>query len=190
LPAILVCYTALAAIGVVEWVRTGPLRRGRGGGDLRREAIPSPAREATSVATYLPAATGMAVMAMGGSVAASSAPAVAALALALSGATVASLGLLGRVTEMRAGWEGLTILYAGRSAFSMAWAQCEQVRGPRWPLGGWRIRRADGAARTLMPSDLLGREWFIRAAIHGAGLHFDGRDWRRRDPLSSDWRSA
>jgi hypothetical protein len=142
------------------------------------------------VATYLPAATGIALMVLAGSVAASPGPAVVAMALALSGATVASLGVWGRVTEMRAGWEGLTILYTGRSAFSMAWPECEQVTGPRWPLGGWRIRRSDGASRTLMPSDLLGREWVIGAAIDGAGLHFDGRVWQRPGAVSWDWGSA
>ena len=102
-------------------------------------------------------------------------------ALLASGALIVGFGTSGRVAGLSAGPEGLTISYAVPSAFVLGWDQIRELRPPRTPLGGWRIL-GSSSARTLMPSDLLGKEEFLCRIAGRAGLAFDGRTWGREHP--------
>jgi hypothetical protein len=167
----------IAWAGWSSWARTTNLRKGQVGGFHPAPGPPPAGR--TSPVTYAPATAGVAITWMGYVAAASGAGPLLVFALSIAGATVAISGLAGRVTAIMVVPGGLVVRYAGRHAYTIAWGECASVRPPRWPLGGWRIERTDGAARILMPSDMHGLDWVVPAAVRRAGLRFEGGRWRR-----------
>lgn len=171
----------LAAVGMVSWRRTAPLRRalahparnpthrdrpveGRG------PVPPGPGRHGTSPSTFLAAAAGGAI-GLGGLVLALSerGPPRLGLAIAALGAGVVGGGLTARVTALEVGRTALVVRYALRRPFVLSWVSCTAVRPPRWPLGGWRLLGPAGS-RTLMPSDLLGLEGVLTTLVERTDL--------------------
>ena len=170
-------------VDLLSWRRTRPVR---GGSFLARHDPLTGAshEEGTSRLTLLPGATGVAAVAWGIS-ALDRTPALGAL-LAAGGSLVASSGLLARVTAIREDRSGLTIRFAARRPFVLPWAECRRLVPPRTPVGGWRVGGRSGS-RTLMPSDLWGKERLLASIVAGAALRFDGRRWTgaaSRDRLS------
>jgi hypothetical protein len=180
------CFATLATVGLSSWRRTRPLRRGETAALPLHPDTPAGGGR-TSRVTYAPAIAGVAIVAIGCLAAASRARPLLVVGLATAGVTVAISGLSGRVTAIQTRPQGLVVRYAQRGPFALPWGQCEAVRPPRWPLGGWKIERADGATRVLMPSDLRGLEWVLAACIDGAGLRFDGKAWGRATGSARAW---
>jgi hypothetical protein len=172
----------LLAVGLISWRRTSALRRGRPAlRPGRPDACAAGDRAGSSRATFLAAWVGASVAASATARlgapdgAAGTALCIAALAWGL---VVVVAGLVARVVSVTADTTGLRIAYAARPDRSISWSRIIAVVPPRWPLGAWRIRSPDGAPG-LMPSDLLGNEDVLAAAIRCAGLRFDGRSWMR-----------
>jgi hypothetical protein len=154
---------ALVAVGLLSWRRTREVRRG---GETSRSP-PETISARTSRLTWLAAGAGLAATVWGGTIVfASVAP---GLGLIAGGAFVTVTGLLARVTYIQADGQGMTIRYARREPFDLAWKDLVSLRPPRTPLGGWRFQGRTGA-RTLMPSDLWGTEGLLPFAVHRAGL--------------------
>jgi hypothetical protein len=189
--------TALSGIGVVFWRRTSELR---GGADAPAPPAATLEKTGSSPATFLAAAGGL-FLAASSAWAARRGGAVFLLP-GLAGAFVFLSGLRLRVTALQVSPTGVTVWYPGRRTFFVGWEPGLSVRAPKTPLGGWRIESSSGA-RTLMPSDLLGREevlaaLMIRARQHGgmeperaAGTAIPGleRDQRSvRYPVGRPWR--
>ena len=163
----------LCGTGLISWRRTRPIRAGLAATEL---ALPIAAR--TSRSTFLAASAGATVALAGAVRVARGPPFPVALTLAAFGIGVAAAGVWARVSEIDVEESGLAVLYAGKRAFRMPWAECRALRPPRWPLGGWRLE-AEGGTRVLMPSDLLGNEDLLDLVVLSVGLSFDGRAWRR-----------
>ena len=161
---------ALAAVGGVSWRRTTPLRRGHDPPD----AWGRPRVERSSIATWLAAAAGIAVI--GASALSPGWPQGLRLCAGAWGAFVLTAGVLGRVTAVAAGRSTLTVRRARGADAVITWDRIRQVVPPRTPFGAWRIA-ATGRAISLMPSDLLGREWTLAEAVRRGALRFDGRAW-------------
>jgi hypothetical protein len=180
------CIIILLRVGLSCWRRTARLRCGDAAA-LRLQPRTPVAGGRTSMLTYAPAIAGVAVVAMCALAAISMAHPFVALGLAAGGFVVAVSGLWGRVTAINFNQDGVIVHYAWRGPFSVRWTECSAIRPPRWPLGGWEIRRADGHARLLMPSDLLGLERLLAQAVARSHLVFDRRGWLRPDVLRSGW---
>jgi hypothetical protein len=166
-------YLALATVGAVSRHRTAGVRRGRQDGPGDRAPPPG---GRTSRATYLPGLAGALLVA---TVAVARPPPALLATLVGAGAFVAVTGLRGRVRAIEVRPGGLAIHHAAGASFDLPWDRCARLRPPRAPWGGWLLARDDGARRTLMPSDLLGKEAVLEAVVVGSGLRFDGRAWRR-----------
>jgi hypothetical protein len=174
----------MAGVALAQWRRTGPLRHGRVAG---AEWPTEPITLRTSRLTLVPALGGLAVtaagltVAIGNAVGPGEAHAVPAVALAASGSIIAWAGWSGRVIALRVRPGGLSVVYRRRRAFDVPWNTLQRVAAPRWPLGGWRLTirsgATDGDHRTLMPSDVIGNEWVLEAAVSVAQLGYDGRGW-------------
>jgi hypothetical protein len=172
------CFTILLIVGLSCWRRTGSLRHG---GTTPHAPRPEAATRGgrTSSVTYVPAVAGVAIVAVGSLAAAPMPRALLPLGLATAGVIIALSGLSGRVTAIDLQHDDLVVHYTGRPSFRVPWREFASIRPPRWPLGGWKIRRADGAARVLMPSDLLGFEPLMALAVARSNLVFGGRGWAR-----------
>jgi hypothetical protein len=175
----------LAAVGLVSWARTRPLRTGHPPvpGTLRADGDGT---RPTSRATLLAGAAGMALAITGLVALLPGAPPVPflgssrlpAVLVVTGGGFVALTGLVWRVTSLATTPEDLSVGYAWRRPARIAWSGVERLRPPATPLGGWRIL---GQARhlTLMPSDMFGHEEVLGLLVRRAGLRFDGRAWVR-----------
>ena len=175
----------LAVVGLASWVRTSPLRTGRGpvpgGGEL--EGID---RRPTSRTTFVAGGTGLAVAVAGLVALLTGDPRIGVLQssrvlpglAATAGGFVAFTGLAWRVTSLAVDLDALTVGYARRRPDRLAWSEVRRLRPPRTPLSGWQIA---GEARdlTLMASDLFGHEDLLAVLARRAGLRFDGRAWVR-----------
>ncbi|HXY73607.1 MAG TPA: hypothetical protein VEM41_13800 [Actinomycetota bacterium] len=76
--------------------------------------------------------------------------------------------------------DGLEIERAAAPRRVAPWTGIRELRPPRTPLSGWRIR-SDTGVISLMPSDLLGGEDALPEIVRQSALEFrDGR-WRRPD---------
>ena len=181
-------YGALVVVGVASWRRTGSVRRGIFPGE-GRDGSPSRAGAATSAATYLPALTGLDLSILGVAGGSSAHRIVLFLVVLATGAAVGFLGIVGRVAAIRVGPRGLCVTYAFRPRFELSWIDCRRLAPPRTPLGGWRVGGTTGS-RTLMPSDLLGREGVLAQIIRRSGLRFDGRRWVRSAPTPQAQRTV
>jgi hypothetical protein len=159
--------TALVAVGLASWRRTREIRMS----EEASPAPPQPISARTSRLTWLAAEAGLAATLWGASILdTSTAPGLGLLA---GGTFVTMTGLLGRVTHIHADGHGMTIRYAGRGTFDLAWQDLTSLHPPRTPLGGWRFQGRTGT-RTLMPSDLWGMEGLLRFAVREAGLRCGG----------------
>jgi hypothetical protein len=170
--AFLAACVALVATDLASWGRTAPLRRGR-------ESPPAPWRHGSvrsSPATLLAAVAGALALAWG--TAAAVAGHMGAIAVLPCGAFVGASGLRSRVTGLEVLGAGLRVRYAAKPEFFVSWGSLRGLHPPGTPLGAWRIDALIGAA-SLMPSDLLGNEGFLRAVICLGALSFDGRAWVR-----------
>jgi hypothetical protein len=154
---------ALVAVGLVSWRRTREVRRG---GETSRSP-PETISARTSRLTWLAAGAGLASTAWGATIVVTGA--TPGLGLLAGGALVTLTGLLARVTHIHADGQGMTIRYARREPFDLAWQDLVALTPPRTPLGGWRFQGRT-ATRTLMPSDLWGTEGLLPFAVHRAGL--------------------
>jgi hypothetical protein len=161
---------ALVAVGLVSWRRTRGTRRD---GDTSRAPPDSPTTR-TSRLTWLAAGAGVAATAWGAAIVVTSA--VPGLGLLAGGAFVTLTGLQTRVTHIHADAMGMTIRYARSEPFHLAWRDFVSLRPPRTPFGGWRFEGRT-RTRTLMPSDLWGKEGLLPLAVHTGGLRLDGRRW-------------
>jgi hypothetical protein len=171
LVALAVAVLALVWVDAVSWRRTRGLRTKRKMGE-RLPEISAVSR--SSPTTYLAACAGAALLATG----LTSIDGVVwpSLCLAVAGLFVLVTGLAWRVRGFRYNGEVLVVRYAMRPSWVVPLGACRELRPPRLPVGGWRVRTADGG-RTLMPSDLLGNEWVLTAIVARAGWSFDGRTW-------------
>lgn len=183
------CWTALAMIGATSWARTTPLRRGRSPPDR----IPLSGGR-TSRATCLPGAAGLCLAgaALGAAWGHLASP-IALSALGGVGAFVVATGFRSRVRAVEANPDGLVLRYSARAPFAARWCDVTRLSPPRVPWGGWRIHTTlspEGdprhVGRTLMPSDLLGRESFLSAVIQRSALRFDHRAGWRREEASAE----
>lgn len=173
-------FAGLILVGASSFRRTRGLRLGReaavdGASPRRVPPPPGPVRLASSPTTFLAAGAGLSALATS-ALAGGTAPAVRA-GLAIAGGVALVEGLRGRVTGLTRRRASLLVRYAGRRPFPIRVRDLVEVRPPRWPLGGWRVRTSAGA-RTLMPSDLLGHEVVLGALIAAAALRFDRGAWR------------
>jgi hypothetical protein len=159
---------ALLGVGVLSWRRTQGIRRCR----EASRAPPSSISARTSRLTWLASGAGLAATAWGATIV--DVNTVRGLGLLAGGALVTVSGLGGRVMHIQADDRGMTIRYARRMPFELAWPDLVSVHPPRTPLGGWRFHGRTGT-RTLMPSDLWGMEGLLPLAMREAGLR------RRRD---------
>ena len=170
----LICVAVVAAVGIVSWGRTAPIRRGRG--PPRRRPLPVAQASRTSRASFVPGLAGTAALAW--SETAQFGPPALQIVLALGGALVAVSGFTARVASLDVAGGGLTVRYTARPPFKVSWSDLRELRPPRWPLGGWRLI-GEARSRTLMPSDLLGQEGVLDAMIDRAGLRFGEGAWIR-----------
>lgn len=167
----------LLAVDAVSWARLGPVRRGR----LPHGAATTPwVGGRTGPATRLAWATALLAAAAGAGAAAGGEP--WGWPVAGAGSLIAVAGVRGRVLAVWAGPEALVVWFRGARRIRLPWPRCTELRPPRGPFGGWRVRGSQGSV-VLMPTDVLGRERDVLAAlIVRAGLRFDGRRWRRVAP--------
>jgi hypothetical protein len=172
-----VLVAALLTVNVVVWVRTSDMRSGR---PQRRPVLSGFFR--TSRFTWLAGLAGVAVAAVGIGMLAER-PGWLGLGVAGAGTFVAVAGLTARVSGLEVTDSGLTVHYAARRPFSLSWTECRELRAPRTQLGAWRVTGFERSI-TLMPSDVLGLEWILRATVVRAGLHFEDEAWRRRALVS------
>jgi hypothetical protein len=161
---------SLVAVDIASFARNRPLRTG--------SIPPSPSRFApervtvrSSGTTHLAWVTGALLTLIGWL---HGAHARVALALIAAGGLVAITGWFGRVSGFELSPNALTVRYVARRPFDMAWADCRALRPPRAPPSGWRIETPAGA-RTLMPSDVLGREALLELIVRRAGMRYEGR---------------
>jgi hypothetical protein len=167
---------AMALVDVRSWRRTRPLRRGW----RSLDAAPTtrgPVR--SSRTTFLAGAAGLSALVFG--LTTPHGLGWGSQSLVAAGTFVAITGLAGRVRILEADSGGLMIRYAARAPAFLSWAECRELRPPRTPLGGWHFF-GTGRSRSLMPSDLLHREWVLEEIIDSAGLSFAGRNWTRGPP--------
>jgi hypothetical protein len=170
----------VAGVGVASWRRTAALRRG----SRSSRAPPQSVLGTSSRLTFLAASAGMAASLWGATLLAWDGSTGPGVALLVGGGFVAVAGSVARVTHLRADRLGVTVRYSRGKPFSVAWSDLLTLRPPRSPLGGWRFHgRSD--ARTLMPSDLWGKERLLWLAAEAAGLHYDGRSWRKESAGTS-----
>jgi hypothetical protein len=164
---------AVVGMGAASWWRTAGFRIGRVPIARSPPLLDAPVR--TSRATLIPGWAGVAALAWGG--AGYGSPGTR-LVLVLGGLLVAVSGFAARVVALEIGRDRLIIHYSRRPAFCLSWAEIRMLGAPRWPMGGWRVL-GERRRRTLMPSDLLGREWALSAVVQRAGLRFIEGVWRR-----------
>jgi len=170
---------ALSVVGWTTWRRTRPLRRGADPPATAPPATDAGSSRTTFLAAWIGAWVAVGAAAARFAQAGVRAGSAAAVIVGLCGAFVLVDGLRSRVTCVAATGDRIRVGYAARPAWSPRWVDVIALTPPRWPLGGWRVRALAGS-RTLMPSDLLGREHVLALAIAAAGLRFDGRAWIAR----------
>jgi len=123
----------------------------------------------THIVTLVPGWCGVALCAGGGFGTASGLFSLAlGSALAGAGFFVAASGFRRRVVAIEVGGDGVEVRHRWWRPFSAPWAAIEELRSPRWPLGGWTIV-AGGRRCTLMPSDLWGKEAVLAQVAEAAG---------------------
>jgi hypothetical protein len=173
----------LAALVVVDaraWRRT---RRLRSGHAPRVGAVPTSARLVDDVArssrsTFLASGAGLCLLGYGSTVRGGR-PATAAI-IAITGVFVTVAGVGWRVSALGVRHEGLTIRRFNHVAL-LPWGAITRIEPPRSFLGGWRIS-SPGGVQVLMPSDVLGNEWWLAHAIRAGGLCFSEGAWQRGPP--------
>jgi hypothetical protein len=167
----------LAATGLVVWRRTAGLRSPRleAAGLAARPAVCGRSSRTTWIAAGGGGGVALAGVAMTVGRVGSG---LGGAAVVLAGVLVIGTGLRDRVVELAADERALLVRRARRPATRLAWSEILALRGPRTPLGGWRVLAGKGSA-TLMPSDVLGHEWVLRETVLRAGLVRCRRGWVR-----------
>jgi hypothetical protein len=170
----------LVATGLVAWRRTAGLRSSVHG--RVRPTGRRPGAGPSSRTTWIAAGGGMGLALAGlATILGGARDGVLGPAMALAGGLVFVSGLRDRVVELVVDDRGLLVVRAGRPATRLAWSEIVALRPPRTPLGGWRVLAGKGSA-TLMPSDVLGREWVLGEVVVRAPLVRDGRAWAAPTP--------
>lgn len=174
-------FASLLCVDIAAWRRGAALRRGRApqldttGTDGR--AGPS------SPATVLAGLTGSSLLLLGGALVAR--PRVGA-AIVAAGLPAALSGFRSRVVELRTDARGLTVRYRRRRLLRADWSSCSGLDPPRTPLGAWKLMTSGPggtaprpAVRRLMPSDVIGNEWFLAEVVIRSRMRFEDGAWRR-----------
>jgi hypothetical protein len=119
--------------------------------------------------TLIPGWCGVAVCAVGAFGAESRLiPIALGSTLAGAGCFVAVSGFRRRVVAVEVGSDGIAVRHRSGDPFRTRWAEIDELRSPRWPMGGWTIV-AGGRRCTLMPSDLWGKEAMLELVAEAAG---------------------